>query len=101
MAAPTLHQLLGDVAAGLVTYDPSMQWIGIPNTVPVEDGETYRLAVLDAVNRSQVGLTGDGNVLVLSTLGEHLYRCGNPGRYQSTNAIEVRDGRFTTRVVAS
>lgn len=99
MGAPTLQQILADVDAGLVTFDRPSGFIGLPDTVAPKDGQVYRLAVIDAMSRSQVMLPPDARLLVLSTIGEHLRRNGNPDRYQSPRAFEARNGRFSASAV--
>lgn len=93
MAAPTLYRLLCDVAEGLVTFDPSTQWIGVPGDLATGEGEAYRLAVVDALSRAQIMLGPGSRVLILTSLGEHFRHNANPGRYESPTAVEVRDGK--------
>ncbi|MER7331759.1 MULTISPECIES: hypothetical protein [unclassified Micromonospora] len=91
--------MLTDVAAGLVTLDVN-GFIGIPDTVDVADGQAYRLVVVTAVTRSQVMVPPGQRVLVLSTIGEHLRRKGNPNAYRSPRAFDMRDGKLGTAAVA-
>lgn len=104
MSAADLARVLADIDNGAVTVDQH-DYIGIPSTIPAHDGESYRLTVWDTLTGSLSMRPAPDGVpgakrLLLTSIGEHLLRCGNPGRYRSVTAVEVRDAQYGAAAVA-
>lgn len=99
----TKADVLADIHAGHISIDQH-DYITVPDRIPVGDQEAYRLAVVDALTGALAmrpapdGRTGP-KTLLLTTVGEHVHRRGNPDRYRSAKAYEFLDGKVTGKLV--
>ncbi|WP_328344669.1 hypothetical protein [Micromonospora sp. NBC_00421] len=80
--------------------------IFLPDHIEVPALPEVRLRVVVAIARSLAfRVAPDGELgprpVELTTLGEAVLRHGNPDRYRSATAVEVRDGRYSTPAVKS
>lgn len=105
MAPVDTSQILDDVRDGLVTAYPNDVFV-IPDWVPLDEAENYRLSLVTLLGRSWVmrpieANPDGGSVLLVTTLGAHFRAAMNPQRYTSAKAIEFVDGKVETRQVTS
>lgn len=105
MSAVDTSRILDDVRAGLVTAYPNDIFV-IPDWVPLDEAENYRLSLVTLLGRSWVmrpieANPDGGRVLLLTTPGAHFRKAMNPERYTSTKAIEFVDGKVEARQVTS
>lgn len=103
MGGVELRQVLADVHNGLVAVDQH-DYITVPSGYPVEEHEPYRLVVVGALNGLVMRPVPDGTpglkTLLLTPIGEHYWRKGNPNRYRAAVSYQVRDGKVQAAAVA-
>ncbi len=97
MAALFDGSVLALIAEGGVAAD-QFGSIFLPDHIAVAAVGEVRLRVVVAIARSLAYRDAPNDELgprpvELSTLGEDLLRRGNPDRYQSQHAVEIRDGK--------